>query len=708
MKFWNWKKHFVLLSLLAQLGTSVSFAQNEVGDELQEGLDSSVSETSSSNTPESSTVSEIERAIGSSSEGSSAPTPEVTAPAAVEPPPPIMLDQDVAPKAVEDLTPKALPSKRDKSQKNGKQKAKNLEASQEKLAEDQESQPENVPEAKNEKPVSEESLESDTAGSTTEVQEPAKVVELKRSDGQRPPSSEYKRQLTFEWEPVEGADHYQVEMTKVQKSKGEKPALFKRKTATFDAKVNPGRYRIRLRSFDSRKVPGDWNEPFEVVVKMNPPIKVWPKDNQTFRSKEDDKQEVEFVWKKQKGISATRLEIREIKTGKSIYDEKLETNRVKVEIPIASRYEWKVTYYDQQGTEGEGSSWGEGFAILGPKIDKPKLETPDSKFVRELAWNKPNLAKEFNYVLLKKNEKSGKWEVTESNGKYNATKLDFKQTYAGGKYQLKVQAVADGYLPSDFATVEFPVASGDRSPAAAFREEMRETLEKRTNAYFVASYLLTSVEYTSIHHESGGRTTTPSIGGTGRVGIGYFFPESKWGALVIADMSGVIVSGTNYTYSSAEAHLSWRTYFGISQLRASGGLYFKELPLQYRDFETDAVNVENVSSLGPHLGFDYWYPLSKSFGVQLNTRMYVGVTGSTPNGEAIEPQLSYQLGLLGSLRLTQTIMGFLGYAYRVDAVNYAATPGENSPDSSSFASEGNMNEVKVEGHYLNLFLEWGF
>ncbi len=517
-----------------------------------------------------------------------------------------------------------------------------------------------------------------------------------------------KRRLFFEWEEVEGAKLYQVELTKlIGKDKKKKPVIFKRKKPTFDAKVSPGKYLIRMRSFDSRSVPGDWSETFDVVVKVLPPKKIYPTKALKIKSKDSEEEDVVFKWSKVGGAKDYRLEIVDSKSGNSVFNEVVDELEKEVELPVAASYDWRVTAIYKDGTEGEMGELGTPFVLLGEKLDKPDIEKPDTDFVRELKWSKPDRAGYYSYHLFKLNKKRKKWELIEKGPVEKSNEIAFNEKYSGGKYRLKVKAHADNVISSDLAKMEFKVYDGDRSPAAAYRHEMRESMEKEANAYFVASYLLSSVEYTSVIKELDKSSSTDVVGGTGRLGLGYFFEDSSWGTLLIADLSGVVIGGKNYTYSAAELHGSWRTYWGISQVRISGGLFYKELPATIPS-DVDEVEVENVNLYGPHLGFDIWYPLSRSFGIQFNTRFYVGLDGEAPNDESIVPSLSYQAGVLGSLRLSQNVMGFLGYAYRLDSATFDARAGSNSPDSDSFAEDGDQDEVSIEGHYLNLFLEWGF
>lgn len=109
-----------------------------------------------------------------------------------------------------------------------------------------------------------------------------------------------------------------------------------------------------------------------------------------------------------------------------------------------------------------------------------------------------------------------------------------------------------------------------------------------------------------------------------------------------------------------------------------------------------------VKEFGPHAGFIYWLPLSQRYGLQMNARLYYTAAGATTFGEKADPSVSYQFGLLGSYRISTTWLGYAGYAFRRDEAAY-----KGSNDSQSFAP-GQTNTISIQGHYLNLILEYSF
>src|SRR4029079_8399755 len=103
-----------------------------------------------------------------------------------------------------------------------------------------------------------------------------------------------------------------------------------------------------------------------------------------------------------------------------------------------------------------------------------------------------------------------------------------------------------------------------------------------------------------------------------------------------------------------------------------------------------------LSTVGPVLGATLLHGLTRSLGMQANLQIYHSTMGmKTPSGGPNKGELSYQAGLLGSLSLRPGLIGFMGYAYRV----------ENGSYSSANAGD---NKIQLSGHYVNFLLEYGF
>ena len=196
-----------------------------------------------------------------------------------------------------------------------------------------------------------------------------------------------------------------------------------------------------------------------------------------------------------------------------------------------------------------------------------------------------------------------------------------------------------------------------------------------------------------------------ALGGTARVGLGWWSSNTPWGWLAIIDMSGFTLNNEVRTFASTELNAVYKMPVGDrGELRLQGGPYYKELPVTIGDPFSKTSESASVSAAGPHAGAEYWYSITPKFGVQINAHFYYSLLKiSTPNGAPLNPSMSTQFGFLGSYRFTPTFTGLAGYARREDRLSYKAVP-----STTNFAVDGDVNDSTIVGNYLNLFAEWSF
>lgn len=514
------------------------------------------------------------------------------------------------------------------------------------------------------------------------------------------------RKIDLELEEVEGANSYEIELE--SKNSG-KVTTFKMSAPRWKAAIRPGEYSLRLRSYDARNVPGPWSEAVPFLVKLPGPLLHQPELNAEIKTKEESEFEVTFKWQAVPGTKKYRVDVTPENGGDAV-SESFSDNSGKIKLAVAKRYSWKVTPISKLGEEGESQENPGVFTLIGKSIAPPAIEKPEDIWVEKLRWEKSEYADRYTYLLQRQDEKS-KWTRVDMQENFNDSELTFPTSYPGGRYRLAVKAEGNLRESSSVAKVEFDVFNGDRSPATVEETKLRYSLEKPTSWYFVASYLLTNLNYTGLDSEAGNqRNVYQAVGGTGRLGLGYIHPQKNRGYLGIIDLSGLTIADENVTYAAAEMHYVLRYTWGRNMLRPSAGLFYKEL-IETRDvnssFLITTYQHDKMSFAGPHIGFDFWRPLTSKLGIQANARIYYGLFGlQTPNGRDYSAEMSYQLGLMGSYKLKPNITGFMGWAHRIDKGSYESTP--NDGGATSFAGSGAKQEVQIEGDFFNLLLEWGF
>ncbi len=506
----------------------------------------------------------------------------------------------------------------------------------------------------------------------------------------------YQRTVNMEWDPIEIAKSYELELTSLPKKEGEKPLLFKTETSEWSGALTPGDYQMRIRSRDKRHVPGEWSQPEAFKVGLDPVKLVSPKSSENLKVNEIETVAIDFKWDTVGGADIYRFQLKD-EDGKIISAQDLKENQVQIKLPVAQKYFWSVVPISAQGIESE-SPTRDQFTVYGKKLTSPEIEKPKTEFVREINWSKPEKAEVFDYSLSKWNSKDKKWEQVSLTKDYTRNKISFDSKWSGGKYKFVTRARAKLRDTSEKSEIQFQVHSGDRSPASEFTQTVRQSIDRTNGWYGIASYLITSMNYKGTIYDQGGAAIGyNALGGTGRVGLGYLGQKSPWGFLGIIDYSGFSIDDKISNFASGEFSAVYRPKTtDRSESRHYFGTFYKELPVLLADSQGNFTRTDKVASTGPQYGYEYSYAFSPKFGFQVNGHIYYSMFKAyTPNDMRIKESLSYQLGTLGSYRLSDRMTGLAGYAYRHDELGYKATDASES-----------TNTITIEGHYLNFFLEW--
>jgi hypothetical protein len=517
-------------------------------------------------------------------------------------------------------------------------------------------------------------------------------------------SETYRRLVNFEWETIENAKLYELEIRQINK-KDAKTFNFKIKEAAWNGRLPAGKYKMKLRALDSRGVPGEWGDPIDFDVNLENVSLKAPLPNANIVSKEEKNEEITLEWNPVGGADSYVVEVH-AEDGKLDKSDETEKTSYTVKLPVATRFTWKVSAKNKAGMASDAISVSQ-FSLLGSKLEKPKIDKPESDFVREMKWNKPDFTDRFDLAVSRFNRQTKKWEVVKSVKDGTDPSIAIDEKWPGGDYKIAVRAKGNLRQNSEVISETFKVRSGLRSPAAEYTALMRKSIDRVSGWYGIASYLITEINFSSTSQETQTGLNYKAIGGTGRLGLGWFSDVSPWGFLSILDLSGFTYNDSNVTYASLETSAVWRKTIGErGELRSQFGLYYKELPGTVGNALAGTTTNQNIATAGPHAGVEYWHSITPKLGLQVNAHLYISaLTLKTPSGGAVDPTLSTQFGFLGSWRLSNRFTGLAGYARRDDKIKYKPGPAVGNISQSSVS--GN-NEVNVQGDFLNFFAEYAF
>ncbi|MFN8791587.1 MAG: hypothetical protein ACK5Y2_09060 [Bdellovibrionales bacterium] len=369
-------------------------------------------------------------------------------------------------------------------------------------------------------------------------------------------SSVYRRLVNFEWEPVEEAKYYEIE---IRKKGPTKSTSFTTTSAEWNGRLQIGRYEFRLRTLGKRKIPGEWSGYSDLDVGLEPVKALTPAPEAQVKGADAETHEVEFSWSPTPAATGYSIEVLNEKNEK-VFEDKVSGTSVKKSLPVATRYTWTGRAISAEGLESEALTQNP-FVVVGPKLEKPKIEKPDHEFIRELKWEPSTLAESYDVILARYNPQIKKWQKFKEFENLTQTSLNFEQDWPGGQYRLIVKSKAAIRDPSELSAISFAVRQGDRSPAAEYVHTLRKSIDRFNGWFAHASWFASSISMSSQYRNSVG-FETEAITGTGRFGMGWIKPDSDWGFLALGDVSGFVFDNRVYSFVGFEVCDSKKSRLG--------------------------------------------------------------------------------------------------------------------------------------------------
>ncbi len=532
-----------------------------------------------------------------------------------------------------------------------------------------------------------------------------------------PPPPTYRRVVNFEWEPIEEAKYYEIEIRK--KNKDSKASNFKTVKAEWTGKLSVGHYEFRLRSLDTRKVPGDWSGFAELDVMLEPTKPKFPGTEEQIKATDAEKHEVNFEWEKTPGATGYSVEVFN-DAGESIASDKVSTTKFSASLLAAKSYTWKVKAISAEGLESE-SSEAHKFALIGPKLDKAQIEKPENEFVREVKWNGVENASFYDVCVHKYNPQIKKWQKFKEYEDYKEKNLPFESDWPGGQYRLQVKAKATARETSDFASLSFPVRNGDRGPATEYVQTMRKSIDRVDGWFSHTSWYASSISLKSQYRSALAFSTT-AVTGTGRLGAGLLKSDSPWGFRFILDAGGYVFENQVYNFFGTEiSAIRRQTTSDRAEVRYLFGIFSREFPALWTTASSTSANTltpNNVDRkyskggvVGTQAGIEYWHSMTPKIGFQANAHVYLPMTQTElPNGgKYTGGDFNYSIGVLGSYRYSNRLTGLMGVNLREESFSYSDNSDPVGWNSAILAGRSSKKvKTNISGTYLNLIAEYSF
>jgi hypothetical protein len=218
-----------------------------------------------------------------------------------------------------------------------------------------------------------------------------------------------------------------------------------------------GKYLIRSRITDNFQRTSDWSELNEMII-APPPTKIISKAPDMkvpiFADKRTNIFTTTLKWNEIPSIDNYMI-IAENPEGEKIHEYKTKATSLKVEL-VPGLYRFKVLAILDDGTLGEPSTLTEIYNILGAKILPPRLAFKKHKNGIEYVQIKSELKNAVIEGLLEYQFiESNIWLLDRKIVKAEIKDLEFNGNLKPGKYKLTLNALANGFSPSDSSILDF-------------------------------------------------------------------------------------------------------------------------------------------------------------------------------------------------------------------------------------------------------------
>ncbi|WP_413288360.1 hypothetical protein [Bdellovibrio sp. HCB337] len=275
--------------------------------------------------------------------------------------------------------------------------------------------------------------------------------------------------VELEWEQIIGAKAYELEF---QNQEGKVLNTFKSNNHIFKFKFKVGRYRVRSRVSDARKVYGEWS-PLEEFTVQPKPAKI-PKKNVVTTGVIDKKtltSEVTFHWGEAAGASAFRVKVVNEKA-EVIRDEIVKGFSYTTTL-TAGTYSTTLTSIGNDGIESDPVTLAGRVIIETVQLDKPVIvfdevadpgnpkvkiqRLPTTKGTPTLRWKDASKVADTVGTLEYRYFFGEEWIPVDKFTSKDAKEVILSKAAKPGRYRITAWAEAGGLKKSEATTYEFVI-----------------------------------------------------------------------------------------------------------------------------------------------------------------------------------------------------------------------------------------------------------
>lgn len=428
------------------------------------------------------------------------------------------------------------------------------------------------------------------------------------------------RWIDMEWDAVQGAKEYELELFQDVSGTNTPRGKYKVESAVWSHSVPPGKYSIRIRSLDSRGVPGDWSELLPLKVRLRNPQLLRPVPEDTVTDTE-----MNLEWAEIEGAAQYQVIVKDPR-GKVLFNSVVPELKTSVYLDSMGAYRWTVLALEKDESPKDESEWVESsfrsFKRAGAELEAPHLAvTTDPRIV--VSWVKIRNAQTYEIEYFPPAGSGGK------NVRFRIKQSPFtpkKEALKDGVTTMTVKAVGAGFPESRKSVVKISRSGSKFEVEDIIQGKLEETVAVNPstvhwrNQYFL-SVITGNYTYDSKDIEADTTLKQKKLTTLGIAANFHWQPRlnsliHKF-ALSSVSVSSGVDSGkqmyASYLLNAGTGLLGGRFHYG-------GGVGYMQVPAFMGDRLRDKITVENTSGVGPELNIAWLRPIGASWVV--DTRLH--------------------------------------------------------------------------------------
>lgn len=512
------------------------------------------------------------------------------------------------------------------------------------------------------------------------------------------------RWIELDWDEIPGAKGYDVELFEIIDQKEFSRGLFHTETPNWAKESNPGKYNVKMRALDSRKVPGPWGVAIPIVVKFPPPQMIRPLNDEILINSEMNELLVTFQWNNVSGALFYQLIVFNSKN-KVILNEITKDIEVKYKLTHIDNYKWYVLSLFSPDEKKDPADFllnkdeslkEKKFSIKGQMLKPPVLDVeilPENALL--FRWKDVFRADAYLYEVFKEDINKDLKKVLSKTNKKNQYTFN-KKNFSDGKYVINIKATSNDYQESENARVIFTLEKNK------FEISNNESINRDSSKRFqeVSSlqgqFGYPAINYTGQNYENDTLNEELFRGviikGRWRKNISNIFLQNflKFELAQVADSNAeVIFFNISDTFGKE---------FFINQYHflMATGFRLDSMPSINADRINHTATKINYNSIGPELNLQFNYHWNSLWSNEFKSSLFTPLIGmNIPNGATIKTSLNYDLELKLLYTVNNQFDLYTGFNRTYHSIKTAATSGE-----SSAALPGDINEIKFNSNYF--------